>query len=90
MARAILLLTAGLTVTQARWKRPGALAGNTSSNAALGLPGTPDPRPAAGSRCPVRSAWHTGTQAPEPAGHQPAGIPVNAWTRTAVTYPGFT
>ena len=29
-------------------------------------------------------------QAPEPAGHQPAGVPVNARARTAVTYPGFT
>jgi len=29
-------------------------------------------------------------QDPEPAGHQPAGVPVNPWARTAVTYPGFT
>src|SRR6266568_1236275 len=27
-----------------------------------GLLGTPDPRPATGSRCPVRSAWHPGTR----------------------------
>ena len=29
-------------------------------------------------------------QVPEQDGHQPAGVPVNAWARTAVTYPGFT
>jgi hypothetical protein len=29
-------------------------------------------------------------QAAELAGHQLAGVPVNAWTRTPVTYPGFT
>src|ERR1017187_2570085 len=88
--RAILLLAARLTITQARRKRTGALAGNTSSNAAPGLPGTPNPRPAAGPSVPGQVGVAHRNQAPEPAGHQPAGAPVNAWTRTAVTYPGFT
>ncbi len=66
--RANLLLAARLTVIDARRKRTGALAGNTSSNAAPGLPGTPNPRPAAGPRCVEVSVAHL-DQASEPAGH---------------------
>ena len=53
--REILLLAVGLTVTGARRKRTGALADNMSSNAAPGVPGTPDPRPAAGPWRPAEA-----------------------------------
>jgi hypothetical protein len=76
----------GLTVTGARWKGLELLLATPGSSAAPGLPGTPDPRSATGFRCPVRSAWHTGTR----FRNQSAGVPVNARARTAVTYPGFT
>ena len=42
--RAFLLLTAGLTVTQARRKRTGVLAGNTSSHAVAGVAGHAGPQ----------------------------------------------
>src|ERR1035441_7201009 len=43
----------GLTATRVRRKRTGVLVGDTISNAAPGLPGTPGPRSAIGSRCPA-------------------------------------
>ena len=42
--RAFLLLTAGLTIAQARRKRTGILAGNTSSHAAAGVAGHAEPQ----------------------------------------------
>ena len=45
-ARAFFLLTADLTVTQARRKRIGVLAGDRASMPLPGLPGTLNPRPA--------------------------------------------
>jgi len=41
--RAFLLLAAGLTVTEARRKRTGVLAGNKSANAAAGVAGHAEP-----------------------------------------------
>lgn len=80
----------GLTVTGARRKRTGTLAGNTGLQCRGGVAGNAGPQvsdwiPMSGEVGVARR-----DQVPEPVGHQPAGVLVNAWARTAVTYPGFT
>ena len=77
-----------LRVTRARRKRTGALASNTISNAA-GVAGHAGPQ-ASGRNSVPGEVGVTLDQAPEPAGYQPYGVPVNAWARAAATYPGFT
>ena len=80
----------GLTVTGACRKRTGTLAGNTGLQRRAGVAGNAGPQ--VSNRIPVPGEVGVAhrDQVPEPAGHQPAGVPVNARARTAVTYPGFT
>ena len=78
----------GLTVTGAP-EGTGPLADSTSSNAAPGLPGHAGPQVSDRISVPGKVGVTRWDQVRNPAGRQPAGIPVSAWTRTAVTYPGF-
>ena len=52
----------GLTVTRARRKRTGTLAGNTGLQRRAGVARNAGPSSATGFRYPERSAWHTGTR----------------------------
>jgi hypothetical protein len=85
-ARAFLLLAADLTVTRARLKRNGVLAGNKDSTSLPGLPATLNPQPSGRTHVPGEPAVATGPG----RRHQP-GItgPVFTETRTR-TYPRFT
>jgi hypothetical protein len=66
--RAFLLLTAGLTVTRARRKRNGVLAGNKDSTSRPGFPAMPNPKASGRAHVPGEATAATGAGPAAPAG----------------------